>query len=146
MADEFKVIETQEQFDEMIKSRLEKAKASVRSEFADYDSIKLDLANATKEKEELNGRISAFETQVAELTAKLAKSETDSAKTRIAREEGLPFEMVSRLTGTSEDEIRADAKELAKLFKKTPPQYKPEKGGGDSKEAAFREMLSKMKE
>lgn len=146
MADEFKVIETQEQFDEMIKSRLEKAKASVKAEFADYDSLKLDLANATKEKEELSGKISAFEAQVAELTAKLAKSETDSAKTRIAREEGLPFEMVSRLTGTSEDEIRADAKELAKLFKKTPPQYKPEKVGGDSKEAAFREMLSKMKE
>lgn len=144
MSEEFKPIESQEQLDSIIKSRLERERTAIRSEFADYEQLKSGLAEKTKEAEELSGKITAFEAQIQELNSKLAKSESDSAKTRIAREEGLPFEMVSRLTGANEEEIRKDAKELAKLFKKTTPIFKPDGEKGDSKEAAFKEMLSHM--
>lgn len=144
---EFKAIETQEQFDSMIKDRLERAKADVRKEYADYESIKSSLAEKTNKETELTGKVSDYEKQIGELKGKLSKSETDSAKTRIAYELGLPFEMCSRLVGTTEEEIRKDAEALSKFVRVSPPAplYNPEGGQSSAKDAALKQMVQSLR-
>ena len=68
---EFTPITTQEAFDEAIKSRLERERASVRKEYADYDSLKESLAKKTKEAEELTGSIGGLKAQIDELSKKV---------------------------------------------------------------------------
>lgn len=144
---EFTPITTQEAFDEAIKSRLERERASVRKEYADYDSIKESLAKKTKEAEELTGSIGGLKAQIDELSKKVSTNETDSAKTRIAYQMGLPYEMSTRLVGSTEDEIRKDAEALQRLVggARAQPMFSPEGGEGDAKDAALRKMLGDMK-
>ena len=118
MAEEFTPITTQEQFDSIIGSRLERE----RAKYSDYDTLKADV-------ETKNNRIKELESSVTDLTGKLSKAETDSVKTRIAHELGLPFEAGQRLKGTKEDEIRKDAEALKALFGsgRTAPPYRAER-------------------
>lgn len=135
MAD-FKPIETQEQFDTMIKGRLEQAERSFIEKYGKTDELKTQLeasagqiAELTKRLEEANNQIESSKAEMEGLNAKVLKYETDSVKTRVAHEEGLPFEMAGRLTGDNEEAIRADAKSLAKMMKanaSTPPAFKSE--------------------
>lgn len=135
MAD-FKPIETQEQFDAMIKGRLEQAERSFIEKYGKTDELKTQLeasagqiAELTKRLEEANNQIESSKAEMEGLNAKVLKYETDSVKTRVAHEEGLPFEMAGRLTGDNEEAIRADAKSLAKMIKantSTPPAFKSE--------------------
>lgn len=146
---EFNPINTQEEFDALIKPRLERERNTVKKEFADYEQIKNDLNTAQAEKGKLADEVATLKGQMSELSAKLSASETDSAKTRIALELGLPYEMRNRLKGTSEEEIKKDAEELVKFFnaqKVTPPPlYNPEAKPQDPKDAALREMLQGLK-
>ena len=133
---EFKPIETQEQFDAMIKGRLEQAERSFIEKYGKTDELKTQLeasagqiAELTKRLEEANNQIESSKAEMEGLNAKVLKYETDSVKTRVAHEEGLPFEMAGRLTGDNEEAIRADAKSLAKMIKantSTPPAFKSE--------------------
>lgn len=143
----FTPIETQEAFDEAIKARLERERASVRKEYEDYEGLKENLAKKTKEAEELSGSISGLKAQIDELTKKVSTNETDSAKTRIAYQMGLPYEMSTRLVGTTEDEIRKDAEALQKLVggARMQPLFTPEGGDGNAKNEALRKMLGDMK-
>ena len=54
---EFKVINTQEEFDAAIKDRLERERKTVESKFSDYDSLKTQIADLTKEKEGLEAKV-----------------------------------------------------------------------------------------
>ena len=56
-----------------------------------------------------------------EYEGKIAKYESDSVKTRIANEMGLPSSIASRLKGSNEEEIRKDAESFAGFFQKEPP-------------------------
>ena len=137
---EFKVIETQEQLDAIIGERVaraeKKGEEKALQQYADYDDLKKQLEEQTAKVDELNSQLTA-QTETAstsakeleDLKAKVHKYETDSVKTRVAHEEGLPFEMAGRLTGDNEEAIRADAKSLAKMIKantSTPPAFKSE--------------------
>lgn len=135
MAD-FKPIETQEQFDAMIKGRLEQAERSFIEKYGNSEELKTQLetsagqiAELTKQLEEANKKIESSRAEMDGLNAKVLKYETDSVKTRVAHEEGLPYEMAARLAGDNEEAIRTDAKELAKMMKanaSVPPPFKPE--------------------
>lgn len=120
---EFKKIETQEEFDAAIKDRL----AREKEKYADYDALKKEnetfktqIADLEKAKKDLESEKGTFGSQLEALNSKIKGYETDSAKTRIALEMGLPYEMASRLTGSNEEEIRKDAESLAKFVGKTP--------------------------
>ena len=133
---EFKPIETQEQFDAMIKGRLEQAERSFIEKYGNSSELKTQLEASAGQIEELNKRLEEANKQIESskaeldgLNAKVLQYETDSVKTRVAHEEGLPFEMAGRLTGDNEEAIRADAKSLAKMIKantSTPPAFKSE--------------------
>ena len=151
---EFQPINTQEELDRVLASRLQRERDTVTKSFqaqiterdekiTGFESTIKDL---NKQIESLNGQTG----RVAELEAKIREYETASVKTRIARETGLPAELADRLSGADEDAMRADAENLAKLLKtqQAPaPIYRPSgEGANDGKDAALRGLLKQVRE
>lgn len=135
---EFTPIMTQEDFDAAISERLEREQAK----YSDYDTIKSDLGT-------LRVQLSAKDAEISTLQGKVKGYETDSVKTRIALETGLPLDLRTRLTGETEEEIRADANKLAKLFvqqKGPAPLRDTEPPVADEKTAAYKSLLNNLKE
>lgn len=151
---DFKPIESQEQFDAMIKGRLEQAERSFIEKYGNSEELKAQLgekdgkiAELSKQLEEATKKIEGHKAEVDGLNAKVLQYETDSVKTRIAHEEGLPYEMASRLAGDNEEAIRADAKTLASMMKKstpTPPSFNPEPEPKDTVAAAWAQLSNSL--
>lgn len=144
MSESFKTIETQEQFDAMVKDRLERARESVRKEYQDYESLKEKVNGFQKEKESYETKIASLTKSNEEITGKYKALETDSLKVKIALENGIPFEMANRLSGTDVDSITKDAKLLSGFVSKPhqQPRRNPEAGSSDD---AYSSMLKKIK-
>lgn len=144
MSESFKTIETQEQFDAMVKDRLERARESVRKEYQDYESLKEKVNGFQKEKESYETKIASLTKSNEEITGKYKALETDSLKVKIALENGIPFEMANRLSGTDVASITKDAKLLSGFVSKThqQPRRNPEAGSSDD---AYSSMLKKIK-
>lgn len=151
---EFTPITTQEAFDAAIKDRLARERETVTKKFADYDDLKSKAVNYEQQIAELQraGKESAdasaaLQKQVDALTAQNKKYETDSVKTRIALELGLPYAMAARLTGDDEAAIRKDAEGLSALFSR-PGRDAPLKDTDppdvDSKQAALRRLTQNL--
>ena len=149
---EFRVINTQEEFDEAIGERLKRERETVRKEFEGYLSPEavekkyrgyLSLEEVEKKYE---GYLSAEE--ASKKDALIQKYESDSVKTRIANELGIPYELAVRLNGTDEESIRKDAETLRGIIgtqrKPVAPLMK-EGDQGDETDAALKTMLSEMK-
>ena len=147
---EFKPIETQEEFDNMIKDRLTRE----RAKFADYDDIKSQLADA-------NSKIADFEKTIEknqkayddllaasnEKDTKIAGYEADALRTSVVINKKLPFELRKYLQGSTEEELHASADELLKFQtpQQVPPLGDPEpKIPKDSKQKAMRDMLKSI--
>lgn len=157
---EFKVIETQEQLDAVIGERVaraeKKGEEKALKQYSDYEDLKKQLEEKTAKVEELSTQLSTQTEnastnaqELEDLKRQLHKYETDSVKTRVAHEIGLPFDLAARLSGEDEESIRADAKALAEVVGKTKPAAplgSPEPVvKGNDRESALREMLSSMK-
>lgn len=140
---EFNVIETQEQFDKAIGERIKREQETIRKQYEGY--LSPDEAAKKYEgylspdevKKQYEGFLSPDE--VAKKDAALKKYETDSVKTRVALEAGLPYEMAARLSGEDEESIKKDAEAMAKLFagRRQPTSATGRSGAGEaSKNAA----------
>lgn len=128
MAD-FKPIETQEALDTIIGERLSRE----REKYADYDALKQSVSDLQKTVGDLNTEKKDAQKTIDDLNGKVKRYETDSAKTRIALSAGLPFEMIDRLKGETDDEIKADAEALVKLMgagRRQQPMRESESGSG----------------
>lgn len=117
--DDFKPINTQEEFNALIGNRIAKAKEMEAAKYADYDAIKEELeATRTRLAElgnslnESNEALKAKDATIQDLEGKVSKYVTDTVKTRIAHEFNLDLGLAERLNGTTEEEIRADAEKL----------------------------------
>ncbi len=154
MSEEFKIIESQEAFDNAIKSRLERNTRTVTEEVTKKFEGWLSPEDVTKKTDEftkqiagLNEKIKGNEQTIAELTAKNKAYENNSAKMKIAYETGLPFELSEKLSGETEDEIRADAEKLAGYVnsgRQPSPKFSPETPPGDTQKTALLSMLRKL--
>lgn len=123
MSEDFKPIETQEQFDAMVRDRLARAERAAAEKYSDYDAVKAQnedlakqIAQLTNQIQQQSETIDGNKTVVENLTAKVQAYETASVKTKIALELGLPYQMAERLSGTDEETIRKDAETLVKLI------------------------------
>lgn len=147
---EFKVIETQEELDAIIKNRLERLK----EKYSDYDEIK---ALAVQVQDENSSLKSALETskqetessnkQIADLETKISGYETENLRTRIALQNGLPFDLADRLQGTDEESLKADAERLASFIKPVEPvapMRVVEPQIGDNKTSQMKSMLREL--
>lgn len=149
---EFRAINTQEEFDEAIGERLRREQETVRKEFKGYLSPEAvekkykGYLSPEEVQKKYEGYLSAEE--VAKKDAIIRKYESDSVKTRIANELGIPYELAGRLTGTDEESIRKDAETLKGIIgaqrKPVAPLMK-EGVQGDETDAALKTMLSEMK-
>ena len=113
---EFKTIETQEQFDAAIGERIKRERKTIESQYEGYLSPgevekKYEGYLSPDEVEERYKEYLSPE-EAAKKDAKIRGYETDSVKTRVAMETGLPYAMARRLSGDTEEAIRADAQSL----------------------------------
>lgn len=158
MAEEFKIIETQEQLDSVIKGRLEREREKSNAQISELQA-KLDKQTAETQKQisELTQALNAakeekdgFNQSLAERDAKIKEYELHSVKTQIAHELGLSFEAVGFLQGSTEEEIRTSAESLKDLVgTKTAPlaaEVPVASNEKDAKNVALRSMLRNMTE
>ena len=124
---DFKIIETQEELDAVIKSRLSRE----REKYADYEDLKKQLAEFEAKEATYQNTINDLKTRETDLTSQieslnegLTKTRLQTAKQRIATEYGLPLDLADRLQGDDEDSFKADAERLASYLapkQPTPP-------------------------
>lgn len=161
---EFTPITSQEQFEAALKDRLTRERESSAKKYEGYtspedlkkitDDYAKQIADLTSASEASQKKYAKYDEEIAARDAKIKGYETASLKTRVAHEEGLAFEFSTRLTGETEDEIRADAKALVHLIgsqkKTTVPSFTSEKdseiGTNDAKREALRSVLRNMKQ
>ena len=115
---EFKAIETQEQLDAIIKSRLDREKAK----YSDYDTLAEKIKKLETENTNLKQTITDKETSVSTNLTRISELEKDvtswkqkSLKQQIAMKNGLPFDLADRLQGDTEESLNEDAERLASL-------------------------------
>lgn len=120
---EFKVIESQEQLDAIIKDRLERERKHVAEQYADYDSIKGQLTEAQEKLAGYEGKtvidaseLETLKNDLADRNKTIEGYKLAQLKSTIADEVGLDRKLISRLNGDSEDAIREDATALKSLF------------------------------
>ena len=149
---DFKPITSQEELNNLIKSRLERNSAKITEEieakYSGYVSAETQ-AEISKQLEELQAKLQEKESAIADLTAKATKYETDSVRTRIAAKYNLPIELADRLTGETEEELKADAEKLSQFIgtkKQTVPLFIGEQPAKETtKEQALKKTLEKLK-
>ncbi len=149
---EFKPIETQEQFDEMVKERIERAKRSAIPE--DYEDLKAKAARfdelEEKGKTELQKAQEAAAAAQRELESMRASAARADLAQKIAQEKGVP---VSLITGDTQEDMERSADAL--LAWKTPapaPKVKTpgahdtnkQTGAANGYELAKRELAKAM--
>lgn len=153
MAD-FNPINTQEEFDRAISERIKRERETVSKQYTgQMTDLQTKVSELNGRLEEANKKLTGFDDlkaradKVSELEAKIKGYESDSVKTRIAREVGLPYELAARLSGEDEKAIREDAEALKKIFGSKPaPMFNPETGaGGEGKNAAWLSMSNQLK-
>jgi hypothetical protein len=167
MAEEFKAITTQEEFDARIKDRIERAEAkarreteaNIRKEFDGWlspDKVKELTDKHVAEVASLNEAHKAEIDKYAGMSEKFTEQETEikslrinALKTRIASEKHLPTDAVEFLNGEDEDSITASAERLSKLSASSHPvsfTRSMETDATSSIDDAYRKMLKQITE
>ena len=159
----FEVIDTQEKFDEITRDRLDRAKRTAKAEaekeaaekYKDYETYKKAAEDAKANMAGKDERIKELEEsekqkakEVSELQAKVGGLELAHTKYRIVTESGLPLELADRLTGETEEELKADAEKLKGYFHggRVAPLGGYEETPQASKRSALKSMLDSMKD
>ena len=148
---EFTPINTQEELDKVIASRLQRERDTVGKQYqAQLDEQTQKVTGYETQIEGLNKQIETLNSQVKEidgLKSQIRAYETSSVKMRIAREMGLPYELAERLTGDDEKAIREDAESLGKLIRRQSgpaPLFTPEPEAS-GKDARLKNLLAELK-
>lgn len=127
MAD-FKIIETQEDFNAAIADRLERDRKKYAEQFErdmrekgwkSKEEVEALTGDLNKQIDSLKALETTNQRIIAERDEAVAKGETyksDLEKTRIALNAGLSIEQAGRLRGNNAEEWTADAKQLAAEF------------------------------
>ena len=157
---EFTAITSQEELDRIISDRVKREKETAAKKYEGWistDDQKKATADLQKQVDDLSESLESqtkkyatYDKDLADRDAKIKDYETGSVKTRIALATGLPYDMASRLRGTTEEEIQKDADSMKALMGSTKPVAPLANPEGDpssksSSEVAMKEMLHKMK-
>lgn len=125
---DFKIIETQEDFDAAIASRLKRDREKYREQFETEmrekgwkteEEVTALTADLSKQIETLQSAAASTEQILKDKDEQIAKGESyraDLEKTRIALSAGLSIEQVGRIQGSNADEWKKDAEKLVSEF------------------------------
>ena len=127
----------------------EHGKAIQSAKPQDYDDIKQEnelLKQKLGELEETFEEFKGYKEQLAEKDSLIKDYELKNLKYRVAVEAGIPFELASRLTGETEEEIKKDAESLASFInqKSKLPLKTTETKLTDPKEQAYAKILENL--
>lgn len=150
---EFKIIETQEELDNVIKDRLARQKETIENQYQDYEEIKKRKEELETEVGSLNETIKTtnekyanHDADLSDLNAKLKDYEMSNMKTKIALQYGIPYNLASRLVGEDEETLTKDAENLASLVKQKEPiaPLKDIEPKVDEKDVAYKSLLENL--
>lgn len=153
---DFKVIESQEEFDALIKDRIERAKGKAIDEYK--KSIENDIKSLKDENSSLKNEVAGYKESlesvkgkdetIKQLEERISSFERQEVKRNIAMEYDLPFKLADRIQGDDEDSMKEDAKLLAKYFTKSNESFeaplKSYEKNVDDKTAAYKTLLNEM--
>ena len=154
MSEEFKVIETQEDFDKAIQKRLAQKDREMSEKYKDFvspdavatlkEEYEKRIAEATAQIQSVKDSYAEKDAEFKTLTERAEKAEKALLKNRIANENGLPLELSARLIGETEEELKADAENLALFMKpqSAPPLKSLEPVTTDKNAAVWAKMLA----
>lgn len=131
---DFEPITTQEKLDELL--------AAERAKFEGYASPE-NVAEYEKRIKTLTDKAAKLEKTNAELDSANKAHELNALKNKVARESGLRYELADRLSGTTEEELRADAQKLCKYTAVTAP-LKSTESSADKLSAAMQRGAAAM--
>lgn len=158
---EFKVINTQEEFDECIKERLERAEKKAKESFngwispdslkeemkkaeekykGEIETLKKNHAEELKKYEGYDEKFNAQESQIKSLTI-------SNLKNKVAMEKKLPLDAIEFLQGEDEKSIMESAERLSKLSGQQHSigyTRNTEKEKGNATDEALKELLNKL--
>lgn len=144
-------ITSQDQFDELVRKRLDREQKKHERELAKFEGFDDLKAKADKfdeyeaqqgtEIEKLQRQIEKANRERDEAAKKVAASERHELVRDIADELGLPKGLLKRVQGATEDEIRAD---IADLMEGMPTPSKDDGNKDEGKEPPSREPRPKM--
>lgn len=156
---DFKPIETQEQFEDAIKDRMNRINKKYESwtspdklqEIKDgYEQNASKKFEGYTSPEELQTMKNNYESQLETIRNENTSLKASQLRSKVANEFKLPAEMASRLQGSTKEELRADAKTLAELVSTNKafilPLHGESTGGSTDKNAAVKELLSQFKD
>ncbi|UDL15250.1 scaffolding protein [Gordonia phage Kudefre] len=120
---EFKAITSQEEFDRRIGQRI----GQIEAKYPNYDELKAKAEKYDDSERAKLGEIEQKDLTIGELQQKIAEFETreqerqfNDLRTGVARAKGLPEALAARLTGTTKEELEADADSLLSLVPAQP--------------------------
>ena len=120
----FKTIETQEEFDQVIKDRLERERTKIQKEMEEklnaFTSENAQLKEQVTEFQKTIEKAGEKDTQIKQLEGKLQEYERANLKRKIALENGIPYRLADRIQGDDEQSMTEDAKNLSSYFKADP--------------------------
>lgn len=147
MAD-FKIIETQEQLDQVVKKRLERERAKFEEEHA---SALSELQSKLKALEEEQNAAKKSLEEMAEkdkeidaLKGQVKGYEMAKLRTKIALEYRIPYNLSDRIQGEDEESMKKDAENLATYFQKQEPIAPSKNTDLDKTGNAYQELLDSL--
>lgn len=143
---EFKIIETQEEFDKIVGERLKRERGKVEDEYKEiiktYETQIQELKSENAEVKANLEKASEKDTEIEKLQGQIKGYERSEMQRKIALENKIPYNLAGRIQGDTEEEMLEDAKNLSKYFEKeeiVPPLKNPEINKGES--GAYKELL-----
>lgn len=133
MNDEFTPITSQEALDAVLKDRLNRQKekhvremSEITDKYKDYDALKSQnneyeqkISALNSALEESKQKVAGYDSQIAERDAKISAYEVSIMKSNIAATYGLAPELAQRLSGDTEEDLKADAEKLSQIVGKS---------------------------
>jgi hypothetical protein len=123
----FAAITSQEQFDKTFNQRWSREQAKLHEQYKGFDELKakaeqFDQLQAAKqtESERLQAERDTALQAAKDNDTRATAAELAALRQRVAIEENLPIKFAAKLSGTTEDELRADAKDTFGEFITTP--------------------------
>lgn len=122
----------------------------MKQEQEQFDALKNEKEQLEQQLQQLNDKLTVQEKElrgVEELQSKLKTYELENLKIKIANQAGIPLDLAGRLSGETEEEIKADAEKLAGLITTQKPKLplKPtEPQNVDPKEKAYEKLLENL--
>lgn len=105
---------TQAEIDKIVENRLAREREKQQAE---REAEKQRLEDEKKsEVEKLASQIQALQKQVEEQTARADKADLDALRAKVAQAKSLPAGFASRLTGSTQEELEADADAILEVI------------------------------